>query len=178
MNVRREPRGPARASRTSRSSTLLHAAPRPSSCLPHHHSSHPTPCLPALSLPPSVSATSRNRGGFATRLEETKEVVGVHRGRGWKKGPGGVRSEPRSILASPAGWTRPDIAFRNSPSRRYQATLPTSHSTPCIPAAGPSFFLPFVPPWPLGRSSRQTLAICIRRDELRLPQERKFFAPL
>lgn len=79
-------------------------------------------------------------------------MVGVHSGGGRKKGGPGVRSEPRSILASPAGWTRPDIAFRSSPSRRYQATLPTSHpSTPSTPAAGPSFFLPFVSPLPLGR---------------------------
>lgn len=112
----------------------------------------PTPCLPALSLPPSVSATSRNRQGWLR--DEARGDEGGGRGfteeEGGRRGPG-VRSEPRSILASPAGWTRPDIAFRSSPSRRYQATLPTNHSTPCTPAAGPSFFLPFVPPWPLGR---------------------------
>ncbi|KYQ51419.1 hypothetical protein ALC60_09474 [Trachymyrmex zeteki] len=104
---------------------------------PSFHPSHPTPVFPHfLFLPRSRRPPGTGRGGFATRLEETKEVVGVRRGGGRKK---------------PAGWTRPDIAFRSSPSRRYQATLSTNHSTPCTPAAGPSFFLPFVPPRPLGR---------------------------
>lgn len=119
-----------------------------------YHPSHPTPVFPHfLFLPRSRRPPGTGRGGFATRLEETKEVVGVCRGGGRKKRAEGVRSEPRSILASPAGWTRPDIAFRSSPSRRYQATLPTNHSTPCTPAAGPHFFLPFVPPLSLGRSA-------------------------
>ncbi|KYN13086.1 hypothetical protein ALC57_14769 [Trachymyrmex cornetzi] len=105
---------------------------------PSFHPSHPTPVFPHfLFLPRSRRPPGTGRGGFATRLEETKEVVGVRRGGGRKK--------------SPAGWTRPDIAFRSSPSRRYQATLSTNHSTPCTPATAPSFFLPFVPPRPLGR---------------------------
>lgn len=43
------------------------------------------------------------------------------------------------------------------------------HPIPSTPATSPSFFLPFVPPRPLGRTtlSRRTLAICIRRGEAR-----------
>lgn len=152
--------GAARASRTSRSSTLLRVAPRSSSCLPHHH---PSPLssrtfslllfLPWSRRPPGTGVASR-RGwrrrrrwsGLAEEEEEEEEEKEEKEKEESERRGFGLGSEPRSILASPAGWTRPDIAFRSLPSRQYQTTLPMSRTIPppvSSPATGPSLFPSF-----------------------------------
>lgn len=169
MRVNVRSRGAARASRTSRSSTLLpsrspsHGPPRVYlTTIPHI----PSPIFPHFLAPSSSLGLGdlQEQAGVASRRGCRRDEGG---GRGWSRRAeegAGVRSEPRSILASPAGWTRPDIAFRSSPSRRYQATLPTSRPRtrhPPPPRSRRSALLPCFRPsaasWPanpLGEPSR------------------------
>jgi len=105
--------------------------PRLCSCLPHRHPSHPPPVFPHFLTASSSLGLGdlQEKAGMASRRGQRRRRRLVEVGRGGKGGghrERRVKLEPRSILASRAGWTRPDIAFRSSPSRRYQATLPTS----------------------------------------------------
>lgn len=135
------------------------------SCLPHRHPSHPPPVFPHFLTASSSLGLGdlQEQAGVASRRGQRRRRRLVEVGRGGRRGRtprGRVKSESRSILASRAGWTRPDIAFRSSPSRRYQATLPTSRSYTLYPCGWLSLlpsFRPVAASWPanpLGEPSR------------------------
>lgn len=137
------------------------------------------PCLPALSLPPSVSATSRNRQGWLR--DEARGDEGGGRGsprrRTEEGGGSGVRSEPRSILsqllpAGPGRTSRSEAHLLADIKPPYLRTI--LHPAPPR-LVHPSSFLSSRRGLLAGQLSQQTLAICIHRNESSFSQERNFF---
>lgn len=132
-----------------------------------------------LFLPRSRRPPGTGRGGFATRLEETKEVVGGSpRRRAEEEGRGlGLSLDQYSHLL-PAGPGRTSRSEAHLLADIKPPYLRTILHPPPPRLVHPSSFLSSRRGLLAGRSARYPLAICIRRDELRLSQKRKFFVPL
>lgn len=136
----------------------------------------------SLPLPPSVSATSRNRQGWLrdeargdeggwSRLAE-KEEGGGRRGGGLSRS---LDQYSHLVPAGPGRTLRSEAHLLADIKPPFLRAVPT----PSTPAAGSPFFLPFVPSRPLGRPTLSANPRDLhppRRTEA-FAEERKFFVP-
>lgn len=150
---------------------------RPISRLPHRHPSHPPPVFSHF----LVASSSLGLG-------DLQEQAGVASRRGWRRDERGGRGGGRGLSLSldqyshllPAG---PGRTLRSEAHLLADIQPPFLRNRTHPPP--PQLVHPSLPSFPsrrdgllAGQPSRRTLAICIRRDELRLSQRRKFFASL